>query len=86
LLLDVMPLVPRHRDAWVVRQQKLVLRNSTIPTSVTELFSTSVDNQTAVDLAIYQGERELAADCRKLAATSSCAAFRRCPRACRASP
>jgi molecular chaperone DnaK (HSP70) len=46
--------------------QKLILRNSTIPTSVSEEFSTGVDGQTAVDLTIYQGERELAADCRRL--------------------
>jgi len=46
--------------------QKLILRNSTIPTSRSEEFSTGVDNQTAVDLSIFQGERELAKDCRLL--------------------
>ncbi len=46
--------------------QKLILRNSTIPTSATEEFSTAIDGQTAVQVNIYQGERELVQDCRKL--------------------
>ncbi len=65
LLLDVIPL-SLGIETLGGAVQKLILRNSTIPTSVTEEFSTGVDNQTAVDLAIYQGERELAADCRLL--------------------
>jgi molecular chaperone DnaK (HSP70) len=46
---------------------KIVLRNSTIPASGREMFTTGVDNQTAVDVHVLQGERELAADCRSLA-------------------
>jgi molecular chaperone DnaK len=65
LLLDVIPL-SLGIETLGGAVQKLILRNSTIPTSVTEEFSTGVDNQTAVDLTIYQGERELAQDCRPL--------------------
>jgi molecular chaperone DnaK (HSP70) len=65
LLLDVIPL-SLGIETLGGAVQKLILRNSTIPTSVTEEVSTGVDNQTAVDLAIYQGERELAQDCRLL--------------------
>jgi len=65
LLLDVIPL-SLGIETLGGAVQKLILRNSTIPTSVTEEFSTGVDNQTSVDLAIYQGERELARDCRRL--------------------
>jgi molecular chaperone DnaK (HSP70) len=46
---------------------KIILRNSTIPASGRELFTTGVDNQTAVDVHVLQGEREMAADCRSLA-------------------
>jgi len=65
LLLDVIPL-SLGIETLGGTVQKLILRNSTIPTSVSEEFSTGVDDQTAVDLTIYQGERELAQDCRRL--------------------
>jgi Fe-S protein assembly chaperone HscA len=46
---------------------KIILRNATIPASGREMFTTGVDNQTAVDVHVLQGERELASDCRSLA-------------------
>jgi molecular chaperone DnaK (HSP70) len=46
---------------------KIVLRNSPIPATGTEMFTTAVDNQTAVDIHVVQGERELVADNRSLA-------------------
>jgi molecular chaperone DnaK len=45
---------------------KLIDRNTTIPTSKTEIFSTAADNQTTVDIHILQGEREFAGDNRSL--------------------
>ncbi len=65
LLLDVVPLslgIETLGGAF----SKLILRNSTVPCSVTEEFSTQVDSQTGIDLNIYQGERELVADCRRI--------------------
>src|SRR5690606_4899138 len=41
---------------------KLIERNTTIPTSHSQIFSTAADNQTAVDIHVLQGEREMAAD------------------------
>jgi molecular chaperone DnaK len=45
---------------------KLIERNTTIPTSKTEIFSTAADNQTTVDIHVLQGEREFASDNRSL--------------------
>lgn len=66
LLLDVIPLSLGIETVGGA-VAKLVMRNSTLPAKATETFSTSVDNQTAIKLSVYQGEREMAADCRKLA-------------------
>src|SRR5207247_8169595 len=45
----------------------LIARNTPVPTSAREVFTTSVDGQTIVDMHVLQGERELAKDCRSLA-------------------
>jgi molecular chaperone DnaK (HSP70) len=46
---------------------KIIVRNSTIPATGSEMFTTFADNQTAVDIHVLQGERELVADNRSLA-------------------
>ncbi|XWX05073.1 molecular chaperone DnaK [Aggregatilineales bacterium SYSU G02658] len=61
LLLDVTPLSLGLETMGGV-MTTLIARNTTIPVRKTEVFSTAADNQTAVDITIYQGERPIAAD------------------------
>ena len=66
LLLDVTPLSLGIETLGGVAT-KMINRNTTIPTSHTQIFSTASDNQPSVDIVVLQGEREMAADNKKLA-------------------
>ena len=65
VLLDVTPLTLGLETLGGVRTA-LIERNTTIPTSKSQVFSTAADNQTSVEIHILQGEREMAADNKSL--------------------
>ena len=65
LLLDVTPL-SLGIEVMGGQMDKLIMRNTTIPTKKTKTYSTAADGQTQVEIKIFQGEREMAQDNKKL--------------------
>ena len=65
LLLDVIPLA-LGIETLGGTFSKIITGNTTVPAEESETFTTNVDNQTSIDVNIYQGERELIKDCRAL--------------------
>jgi molecular chaperone DnaK len=65
VLLDVTPLTLGLETLGAV-STPLIQRNTTVPTSKTEIFSTAADNQTSVEINVLQGERPMAADNKSL--------------------
>jgi len=65
LLIDVLPL-SLGIELYGGIIEKIILKNSPIPISITSSYTTYVDNQTSIEIHILQGEREMVKDCRSL--------------------